>query len=224
MGDLVDRLLADPPAVHAMGPGAGLGVWSTEPACYRFLAEHGTGGRTLETGCGISTLLLGAVAADHTCVTPGQEEVDRLRAHAGAHDLDLTRVRFVVEGSFVALPGLAGDGELDLVLVDGGHGFPTPIVDWYYAAGRLREGGLCVLDDVHLPAVRVVTDFLDADPRWERAAGDGKWIAYRRLTGGVLYDEFTAQPWYAGPPQRRSWWLRATSGLGSAVRGAAAPG
>ena len=45
---------------------------------------------------------------------------------------------------------------LDFVLIDGGHGFPTPMLDWFYGAGRLRRGGVAVFDDVQLPAVAML--------------------------------------------------------------------
>ena len=32
------------------------------------------------------------------------------------------------------------DRPLDVVFVDGGHGFPVPMIDWFYGAGRLRRG------------------------------------------------------------------------------------
>lgn len=70
---LVDRLLAEPPAIHAMEPGDDpqMGVWSTDRDCYLLLAETaGPGSCTLETGSGLSTVLLAAVGAHHTCVTP----------------------------------------------------------------------------------------------------------------------------------------------------------
>jgi hypothetical protein len=83
---------------------------------------------------------------------------------------------------------------LDLVLVDGGHGFPTPILDWYYGAGRLRQGGVVIVDDLQLRQVRLgLMEFLDADLRWERVESTGKWAAYRRLTTGNLREEWRDQ-------------------------------
>ena len=91
------------------------------------------------------------------------------------------------------LPRLTGPS-LDLVLVDGGHGFPAPIVDWYYAASRLRQGGVVILDDLQLPQVRLgLHEFLAADPRWERVEATQKWAAYRRLTDGLLREEWREQ-------------------------------
>lgn len=197
---VVDRVLADPPAVHPMdhSPDASIGVWSTEPSCYRFLAEHcPEGTRTLETGSGLSTVLFAALGAHHTCCTPSQDEVDRVLAHCTSRQFPTEHLRFDVGASQDTLPGIERAGEdRDLVLIDGGHGFPVPILDWFYGAATLRAGGLLVVDDVNLPAVRALCGFLDQDPRWESLAGTDKWRAWRRLHSGSLSEDWTAQGFY----------------------------
>jgi hypothetical protein len=204
--DLADRLalaeqvLADPPQVHAMDHSAdpAIGVWSTEPSCYRFLAEHcPPGTRSLETGSGLSTVLFAALGAEHICCTPVREEVDRLVAHCASRQLPTDRIRFEVGPSHDTLPAIARGGEVrDLVLIDGGHGFPLPMVDWFYGAATLRAGGTLVVDDVNLAAVRDLCRFLDQDPRWESLGGTDKWRAWRRLGDGTLLEDWTAQPFY----------------------------
>jgi predicted O-methyltransferase YrrM len=191
---ILERVLADPPAVHPMEDG--LGVWSTDEDCYRFLAglvEPGT--RTLETGCGTSTVLLAALGAQHICVTPGPEERDRLLAHGASRGIPIDAVRFEVASSHDALPRLAADGvALDVVLVDGAHGFPLPIIDWFYAGSMLRRGGVLIVDDITLPAVRMLVGVLDRDPRWGQVARTAKWAAWRRGTEGWLAEDWMTQP------------------------------
>ena len=100
-------------------------------------------------------------------MVPWPREADACREYLQQHGQP-DRVAFEVGWSDEVLPRLTGP-PLDLVLVDGGHGFPAPILDWYYAASRLRQGGLVILDDLQLPQVRIgLHEFLDADPRWER--------------------------------------------------------
>jgi predicted O-methyltransferase YrrM len=189
----VDAVLADPPRVHANAP---TGVWSTDASCYRFLADRcGPGSRTLETGCGVSTVLLAALGAEHVCVSPGADETSAIAEHLAARGIDAGRVRFEVAGSHEALPRLLAEGlELDLVLIDGGHGFPMPILDWFYAGSMLRRGGVLVVDDLTLPAVRLLVDVLERDPRWARVAGSAKWGAWERRSAGPLTEDWTAQP------------------------------
>ena len=187
----IESVLADPPNVHASAP---RGVWETDASAYRFMAEHcEPGSRTLETGLGISTLLFGLWETSHTCVVGDQGEVDRLVGHAEARGIDLAKVRFEVGRSDTVLPALEGT-PLDLVLVDGSHAFPLAIIDWYYAAGRLRAGGVVVLDDVQLTQVSLgLRRFLSRDPRWTAVAGTGKWGAYRRETDHSLSEEWLDQ-------------------------------
>ena len=203
---VVERILADPPVVHPMEAAEHprMGVWATEPSCYRFLAERcPPGTRTLETGSGLSTVLFAALGAAHICCTAGQEEADRVIEHCRSRGIETSGLRFEVGSSHRTLPPLEAAGtELDLVLVDGSHAFPLPAVDWFYAASLLGPGGVLVVVDVNLPAVRVLVRFLDQDPRWQRAAGTRKWRAWTRTRGGTLSEDWTEQAFYRGTRDR----------------------
>jgi Methyltransferase domain len=196
---LIAQVFADPPRVHAVW-GAEGGVYSTADDCYAYLAQHvEPGSRTLETGCGVSTALFTLWGAEHTCVVPNDHEEEVFRAWAAERDVDLGRVRFEIGLSDRVLPALEPT-ELDVVFVDGGHGFPASIIDWYYAAGRLRDGGVVVLDDIQLASVRLgLFEFLDADPRWEPVAKTWKWAAVARRGSGPLAEDWDAQPFLNGP-------------------------
>lgn len=180
------------------------GVWSTDESCYRFLAgKCRAGDRTLETGSGISTILFGGWGVQHRCVAPGQVEIDAIADYCRAHDISLERVTFDVAPSDAALTVLpADDPPLDVVLIDGSHGFPVPMIDWYYGAGRLKRGGIVVVDDVHLPAVQILDQFLDLDPRWKSVKRDPKWVAYERLSDGPVGEDWYMQPFYRQPDPR----------------------
>jgi hypothetical protein len=195
---VVDRLLADPPKVHAMDFSAEpeIGVWSTDRDCYDLLAEQCVAGaRTLETGSGLSTVLFAALGAVHTCVTPSQVEADRIAAYCRAHDVGMASLRFAIGPSDAVLPGLTEP--IDLFLIDGNHGFPTPIIDWYYGAARLVDGGLLVIDDTQLPAVSELQRFIDHDPRWAPVRRSTKWAAWRRIGSGPLGQDWFEQPRYS---------------------------
>jgi hypothetical protein len=197
----VERLLADPPVVHPMDPSGdpAMGVWSTEPDCYRFIARRcDDTTRTLETGAGLSTALFAAIGTHHTCVTPGRPEVERLQAYFDSRGIDGSRVAFDVAPSHVSLP--RGSGELDLVLIDGGHGFPMPILDWFYAGERLRPGGVLIVDDLPLPAVRTLMAYVDRDDRWQPLERTEKWAAFERRSSGSLAEDWTQQPFYVVHP------------------------
>jgi hypothetical protein len=196
---LVDRVIADPPLVH---PSAPKGVYGTDRDCYRFLAKHvQQGHRTLETGAGISSALFAAWGCEHLTIVPSEGEVAVIISYLDRVGIDRGKVRFDTNPSERVLPQLVDAGvEYDLVLIDGGHGFPIPIIDWFYGAGLLRQGGVVVVDDVQLPQVKVlVTMMLDRDDRWKCLARNGKWVAYQRLSSGSLAEEWTKQPFIRVP-------------------------
>jgi predicted O-methyltransferase YrrM len=134
-------------------------------------------------------------------VTPAQEEADRLLAYCADHDIDTGSLTFEIGCSDEVLPRLPHE-TLDLVLIDGNHGFPTPMLDWYYAGSLLRAGGLLVIDDIPLPAVAHLCAFIDRDPRWSNDRRTEKWSAYRRATGASLRQDWFEQPFYTAPPAR----------------------
>jgi hypothetical protein len=131
-----------------------------------FLAGHMREGmHTLETGIGVSTLLFAMKRCVHTCIAPLADEAERVRDFAREKTLPLDTVTFRIDTSERVLPGLEGEA-LDLVLIDGSHGFPVPFIDWYYTADRLKVGGLLVLDDTQLWTVHVLKEFLLKEPEW----------------------------------------------------------
>ena len=76
------------------------------------------------------------------------------------------------------------------------------MVDWFYGAATLGSGGILVVDDVDLPAVRVLRQFVDQDPRWVALAGTAKWQAWRRTRAGTLSEDWTEQRFYRLPGDR----------------------
>jgi len=192
----VDRVLNDLPSIHPKAPGE---VWSTSTDCYRFVAEHcPPGARTLETGLGVSTVLFALWGAEHRCIVPEPRQVARCIEYCRTHEIALDRVRFEVGFSWELLPTLE-IGDLDLYLIDGGHAFPDPVIDWFYGAKWLRSGGLLIIDDLQMPAVVQLSWFLDNDPRWTNLARTEKWAAYRREGQWRMGEPATRQPFFTSP-------------------------
>ncbi len=158
-------LLDNPPKIH---PFKGqLIAWGLPQCTLDFIDTHITeGSRTLETGAGLSTILFALKGASHICITPFQEEVDRIREYCKQCGISLQKVDFRVDLSTTVLPQL-GPAELDLALIDGCHGFPTPFIDWYFTATKLKLGGTLIVDDVQIWTGRVLKDFLGSEPEWK---------------------------------------------------------
>jgi hypothetical protein len=96
------------------------------------------------------------------------------------------------------------------VLIDGAHGFPYPVLDWWHLSPHVRVGGRVLLDDAYLPAVTAIVDFVRASPAWELEPA----VSFRTALARKVSDE--APPFDAGaeaahgrmsfrylPPRRR---------------------
>lgn len=170
----------------------------------------GPGSHTLETGAGVSTALFAARGCVHTCVVPYASEIQRITRWCAEHGVSDERLTFHQRRSEEILPVLEGP-PLDLVLIDGGHGFPTPFIDWYYAGLRLRRGGTLIIDDTQIWTGRTLKRYLEADPSWEREESFAMRAAvFRRSADDVDVGEWNDQPFV----RRRSW----TAGPRGAVR------
>jgi predicted O-methyltransferase YrrM len=160
-------LLANPPGTHVSRETGEPLPWQIAPEVLELIDRSvGADSRTLETGAGVSTALFALKGADHTCVVPWTSERDRLQAWGEETGVSFDRVSFECEPSEQVLPRLDGD-PLDFVLIDGGHGFPTPFIDFFYAGRRLRRGGLLVVDDTQIWTGRVLHGFLKEQAGWE---------------------------------------------------------
>ena len=159
---LTDRLRATPPGLHGGGEYWGL-AWAALAWLERTVEP---GWVTLETGSGASTIVLAAAGARHEAITPDPAEEQRTRAACTELGVDHSTVTFRLGLSHEVLPAWEPRG-LDLVLVDGAHGFPYPILDWWYLAPHVKVGGRVLLDDAYLPAVAAIVDYVRESPSWK---------------------------------------------------------
>ena len=184
---LTDRLRAAPPGIH----GAGDEYWGLAwPALEWLEAELREDMATLETGSGASTMVFASAGTEHIAVTPDAEEETRIREACSELGVSSERVSFQVGFSHDMLPRLAGR-PLDLVLLDGAHGFPYPILDWWYVARHVKVGGRILLDDAYLPPVTAVVDHARETPAWEVEGA----VGYRTVVVRKLADELPPFDW-----------------------------
>jgi hypothetical protein len=182
----LETLLLHPPSLHA-DRGGNLVSWGAGERLLRYMDQKlHEGDVTLETGAGLSTLVFAMKQCSHTVVVPDQGQVDRILAWCAANDIKTDTLTFKVDWSEKVLPTL-DPTPLDLVLIDGGHGFPIPMLDWFYAGRRLRPGGTLIVDDTQIWTGRVLYDVLAKEPQWRIDCKSGlEFFAATRTSTGPL--------------------------------------
>jgi predicted O-methyltransferase YrrM len=125
--------------------------------------------RTIEIGLalGISALFLCQAVlrrgGRHVAVDPFQRESWngaglRTLREAGVEDV----VEVIEEESQLALPRLLSEGrEFDFAFVDGDHRFEGVFLDLYFLTRLVKPGGLVVVDDMWMPAVRTAVAYVE---------------------------------------------------------------
>jgi hypothetical protein len=131
---------------------------------------------------------------------PSQEEVDLIRSYCKARAISTDNVHFIIDFSQNVLPSLRRR-DLDLVLIDGGHGYPVPAIDWFYAAPMLRRGGLVVIDDIQIWTGLELKRFLAEEPDWRLETTFSRAVAFRK-TGEKYARDWNEQSYI----RRRSRW------------------
>jgi hypothetical protein len=122
---------------------------------------------TLETGCGHTTAVFSIAGTNHICITPDAEEVARIKQYCAGLGL-AQNVTFLIDSSDKALPcSTLIPAALDVIIIDGAHRFPFPIIDWHYTTSRLKLGGVVCLDDFNMPSVRILHNFLCVEEEWQ---------------------------------------------------------
>lgn len=182
----IERLESDRPAFH----GHGQMRWDVSGGTLAAIARHVEPSfRTLEVGIGASTVVFAAASRAHTAISIAPHEYQRVAEFCSALDLDLSHVEYLQGPSDRVLPGV--QGIFDLVLLDGAHAFPFPIVDFHHAGRLLRVGGLLMLDDLPIPSVQVLYRYLRTDAGWSLVEMVDDRVAVFRLVEPIP----SGDPW-----------------------------
>ncbi len=189
--DLQD-LLTDSPKLH----GGGTISWGLSYEVLSYINEHANETfRTLETGAGLSTILFALKGTEHTCILPDKDIIDRIAEYCAQKQISLQKVNFVLDISENALPRLELTA-LDLVLIDGRHGFPAPFIDWYYTAPALKLKGTLIIDDTQLWTGDVLKRFLLSEPEWKlKQEFSSRACVFVKLAEGSESKEWCDQPY-----------------------------
>jgi predicted O-methyltransferase YrrM len=197
--DVVERLLTDRPTFHDSGTAR----WDALPATIRALRRLvQPSDVTFEVGAGVSTVVFAAAGAHHTAVSADPSEHRLIREYCRKIGVDDAHLEFLTGFTDDVLPRhLTRERTLDVAMVDGGHSFPLPIVDWHYVARALKVGGKLLLDDVPVPAVKPTFQHMNLESCW-RLEGiyDNRAAVFTLLREPASGDDWLRQPFNCGYP------------------------
>ena len=147
-------------------------------------------------------------------VAPEPDEFVVIREYSEQNGISTATLEAVAMNSQEYLP-IAHLPLLDVVLIDGDHAFPSPFIDWYYTADRLAVGGLMIVDDIQLITGRLLADFMDADPKWDRVLYEpSRFGVYRKVRHPIHEGRWFEQPYVADSnPVRQVTVVRAVADL-----------
>jgi len=152
---------------------------------------------SVETGTGRTTLLFSHLSANHTvfCVDDraGGNSYGAVRE---SELLDLRNTKFVLGPTQITLKNYVFTEPIDLAFLDGPHGYPFAELEYYFIYPHLRAGALLVLDDIHIPTIFRMFEFLKEDKMFALNAVVANTAMFLRT------DEATFHP------LQDQWWLQ----------------
>lgn len=162
------------------------------------IARHAAGkdiSSSLETGSGKTTLLFSHLSRNHTvfAVEGDNRSITVVRE---SPLLNRTSVRFVEGPTQLTLPRHNFTAKLQLALIDGPHGYPFPELEYYSIYPHLDTGAVLIVDDIHIPTIHRLYEFLIEDAMFELLEVVDHAAFFRR-TEALLFD-----------PLGDGWWLQ----------------
>ena len=129
------------------------------PAALECIAKRGPFRFTAETGCGGSTILFSQTSSHHTsfALEGSERTITGLR---NFYEFPASGVEFVEGETKITLPAHSFHDPLDFVLLDGPHAYPLPQLEFVYLFPHLKAGGWIALDDLQVPSVHQLFDFM----------------------------------------------------------------
>lgn len=161
----------------------------------RHCANYGDITNSAETGAGKSTLFFSQVSQHHTVFA-----IDVGNSLTKVKKSELIRdknVEFVEGPTQVSVPAYSFTRKLDIVLIDGPHGYPFPDLEYYYFYPHLSEGGLLIVDDINIPTVRRMVEIIKREDMFDCIDLVGKTMFFQR-TDAPLFDPLADGWWEQG--------------------------
>lgn len=191
LSEKFQQLAEAPPKLHFWGGEwrvGGFGVKQIQ-LLGQSAVDCGPRARVIETGAGLSTLLLLALDCRVTSFFTKEDLRNRIRDAIVEHDLPLDNWDFRLGSSEFTLPKYLTEKSepgCDLVLVDGGHLIHTVFTDFTFGFAALRQNGIMLVDDLQDAGVNVLYQILKSADFMEEVGREGKLASFRKKTSALL--------------------------------------
>lgn len=165
MDDSLNKICRDilevAPSLHSAGMFSARTFEAIRKAAHKLQLRN-----SIETGSGASTLLFSQMSEHHTvfALDDGSGSVTNVRR---SPLLRQDVVTFVEGPTQLTLPQHHFTEKLQVALIDGPHGYPFPDLEYYYLYPHLETGALLILDDIHIPTVHNLFQFLRRDAMFD---------------------------------------------------------
>lgn len=155
--EICRRIVEVAPGLHGAG--------TLSARTLRAIAQAASGRairNSVETGSGASTLLFSHLSEHHTvfALNGGSGSISNIRR---SPLLRQSAVTFVEGPTQATLPRHHFAHKLQLALIDGPHAYPFPDLEYYFLYPHLEAGALLIVDDIHIPSVHNLFEFLRRD-------------------------------------------------------------
>ena len=143
---------------------------------------------SVETGCGKTTILLSNLSARHLVFTldDSQSPNGSLNYVRGCPMFRADTTQFIVGPTQRTVGRHVFDAPLDFAMLDGPHAYPFPELEYYALYPHLRPGALLVIDDIHIPTIHRLYEFVREDDMFEPVTVV-RTTAFLRRTGAPTF-------------------------------------
>lgn len=160
---------------------------------------------SVETGCGKTTVLFSILSDSHLAFTLDDRELGD-QSSVGFFEKcpisNVDRVKFIYGPTQKTLPSFVHKEKFDVALIDGPHGYPFPEMEYMYLYPHLNPGGVLILDDVAIPTIGRLADFISEDDMFE-PVGLVECTAIFKRTDSPTFDPFGDGWWNQKYNRRR---------------------
>lgn len=185
--DIIQRIGDLPGDWH----GAGCLSGAVIEAIADYASKQGDFGVSVETGVGKSTLILSHCSARHIAFAA---DFGGSVSKTKSSELLRPNVTEFVEGFCQQTVPSYNLPELDFALIDGGHGYPFPELDYYHFYPKLKTGAVMGIDDIHIPTINNFFNIVKDDDMFELDRVVGTTAFFVR-TDAATFDPLGAG-WY----------------------------